>query len=518
MAKPETADGQVFRLLVVGDIHYSPTDDPRHPSRRCSLGRELLRRAIEDARLRGGFDALAMLGDSTDSHDPNRQEPALADLVEDLRRSVPQTPLLVVPGNHDVAAEKLFAALGDRAGVHELRSAEARGGAAYRFVTFADPYGPGDACTRRQADRALLLQQANLSGAPIVVLQHNPMNPVIQDAYPYMLTNRTEVMEDYAKAAVVLSISGHHHPGQAPSVVGGVTYFTVPALCEAPFRYAVVQLRGRQVGIDVRGLTLPQTPRVADCHAHTQFAYCGRDLSAAGVIERARLFGLSGVCLVEHAPQLYCTADDFWNARHIRNGELWRRAEHSRMADFRREVEPLRDDYVRVGLEVELDSAGQITLHDGDRDWPDLLVGAVHWLPEDHAGMNDATLAGAFLRANERLLAGGLDVLAHPWRFFLRVKRPVPAHLYGRLADMLARTGTAAEVNFHTNQPEAAFFTECIQRGVKVCFGSDAHELYEVGALLPHLDLLREAAGGKDPQQVLFDPSGKGRTRRGSTA
>jgi hypothetical protein len=34
-----------YRLLVISDIHASSTDNPEHPRRRCTLGRELLRRA-----------------------------------------------------------------------------------------------------------------------------------------------------------------------------------------------------------------------------------------------------------------------------------------------------------------------------------------------------------------------------------------------------------------------------------------------------------------------------------------
>lgn len=67
------------------------------------------------------------------------------------------------------------------------------------------------------------------------------------------------------------------------------------------------------------------------------------------------------------------------------------------------------------------------------------------------------------------------------------------------LADMLAATGTAAEINCHLNSNDPEFFAQCIARGVKIAFGSDAHRLSEVGNLGPHLQLLREAAGAGDP-------------------
>ena len=57
-----------FRLLLIADIHAVPrgTDKSNELEKRgynCWLGKELLRRAIEDAKLRGGFDAIAFMGD-----------------------------------------------------------------------------------------------------------------------------------------------------------------------------------------------------------------------------------------------------------------------------------------------------------------------------------------------------------------------------------------------------------------------------------------------------------------------
>ena len=130
--------------------------------------------------------------------------------------------------------------------------------------------------------------------------------------------------------------------------------------------------------------------------------------------------GLAGVVLTEHGPQLYCSAEDFWAGRHVRQPRLWRDGPVSRMAALRRLVDPLRSSYVRAGLEVEVDADGQLILRDGDRDWPDLLLGAVHFLPADADGLAPAELAGPFMRTTEKLLSAGVDVLAHPLRFLER--------------------------------------------------------------------------------------------------
>jgi histidinol phosphatase-like PHP family hydrolase len=162
-----------------------------------------------------------------------------------------------------------------------------------------------------------------------------------------------------------------------------------------------------------------------------------------------------------------------------------------------------------VGLEVEVDREGALILPPGLADRVDLLVGAVHWLTVDAKPLNTPQRISAWMKTNEALLAGGVDVLAHPWRWFGRAGEPTPKHLYGHLADMLAATQTAAEINFHTNRPDPAFFAMCIERGVKIALGSDGHWMYESATFAPHLHVLQQAAGTDDPDQLaglLFDP------------
>jgi histidinol phosphatase-like PHP family hydrolase len=229
-------------------------------------------------------------------------------------------------------------------------------------------------------------------------------------------------------------------------------------------------------------------------------------MRAADAVARARLFGLAGICLTEHAPQLYATPEVFWSGRHVREPQLWRSPEHSRMAAFRKLIDPLRSPFVRVGLEVELDVEGKLTILDDDRRWVDLLIGAVHFLPEDAAALSDAEFDRAVMRTNEGLLAAGVHVLAHPWRYHQGKKRRIPTDLYAPLADMLAQAHVAAEINLHISDTDPAFIRACVERGVKLVFGSDAHEMWEPALLHRHLELLRQAAGTEDVAGLLMMP------------
>jgi hypothetical protein len=84
----------------------------------------------------------------------------------------------------------------------------------------------------------------------LVALQHNPVYPPIDHEYPFLLSNADAVVESYREAGVILSLSGHYHPGQAPSQHAGVTFYTAPALCEAPFRFAHLRIEGQMVTIE----------------------------------------------------------------------------------------------------------------------------------------------------------------------------------------------------------------------------------------------------------------------------
>ena len=490
--------GRSFRLLILTDVHYAaaPADAVGPARRRCLLGRELLRRALTDARRRGGFDAVAVLGDLLNRGDASdRADQDLAELADDVFAAIGDAPLLLVPGNHDGPAERVYKAFDERPGPRQIGH--------LRFFVFVDAYDQTDRCTRLEEDRRRFGEFASAGEGPIIVLQHNPVHPAIDDPYPYMHTNREQVLADYAQAGVLLSLSGHYHKGTGPAPLGGVTYFTAPALCEAPFCYSLAEIQGRDVRIRTHCLALESEPPLVDSHAHTEFAYCGRDISAADEIDRARAFGLGGLFLVEHAPQLYVTKEEFYSGQHVRRPELWTSGRCRRMDDFRQAMLPLRDGFVRVGLEVELDADDRLILDDADRGWQDILVGAVHFLNKDHSQYSDAEMAAEFMRVNRRLIQHGVHVLAHPWRVFTWFGRTVPTHLYGELADLLAASNVAAEINFHLNANDPAFFRICVQRGVKLALGSDAHTPEEMADLHDHLAFLREIAEGRELSELL---------------
>jgi histidinol phosphatase-like PHP family hydrolase len=245
--------------------------------------------------------------------------------------------------------------------------------------------------------------------------------------------------------------------------------------------------------------------RIVDCHNHTDFAYCGEGLRCGEALRRVREAGLAGVCFTEHAPQIYCTPEEFWGRRHIDHPETWKSNPASRAEDFRAFIQGFRAEDVYLGLEVELDSHGKLTLRDEDRDWPDLFLGAIHWLPADPR--TDEGFERDFLRTCEGLVGEGVDILAHPMRAYSVSHFDPPRRLYRDLAKLLARNHVAAEVNYHFGGPDEEFFRECLDVGVRFSIGTDAHVLAEVGRVQEHVAFLRRLIGLDDFSEVLYRPA-----------
>lgn len=257
--------------LIVSDLHYVRVaqHEPRLKERRSDLGPALLHRTFQRLRKEGIEIELAIvLGDVVDYGGAVGAERDLAEIAGVLHGL--GVPVLAVPGNHDGDPQRYGAifghgpglfrikcgvsqeertSFGHRAATDRVRETEANV-REYGFYVFRDWIGPGDVTVRPPGAVRMPVQiAAQAPELPLVALQHNPLHPPIERDYPYMLANAEAAMDAYREAGVVLSLSGHYHAGQAAHEVDGVTYYTVPALCEAPFRFAHLHLAGRRVTV-----------------------------------------------------------------------------------------------------------------------------------------------------------------------------------------------------------------------------------------------------------------------------
>jgi histidinol phosphatase-like PHP family hydrolase len=261
-------------------------------------------------------------------------------------------------------------------------------------------------------------------------------------------------------------------------------------------------------------LSKTNNPILVDTHCHTEYAYCATDIAAQDSIAISQTSGLHGLCLIEHTFQLYFDEDDAWSWDWQTDDALvqdsWTTG-RGRMPEYRKFVQGLRDQhngYVRLGLEIDLRADGSLLLAEEDKRGWDLLVGSVHYIHDlDRGRATRAQTEKLFLRDVEQLLAHPIQVLAHPFRFLSRAELKRPRHLYKTVAQWLAESGVAAEMNFHWKKPDARFIEECLSLGVKIALATDSHEMKEVGDLSPHLKLLRQiGVRDEDLSDLLYRP------------
>lgn len=235
----------LFRLLAIGDVHYDPRGrdtEQRKPTR----GAKLLHSAISAGRDRFAPHAVALMGDLVeDGNDPQTAED-LRLLANSARSAAGEVPLLVVPGNHDVDAERLLSAFGARAGAFEI--------AGCRLFVFVDEWWPDDTGHRLERQQRRFMEWASASGGPLVALQHNPIHPPVENDYPYALSEHEQVSAEYSAVGATLSLSAHYHAGLPLTLLRRVGYFTCPALHKPPHPYAMITVCETSAGIALHRL------------------------------------------------------------------------------------------------------------------------------------------------------------------------------------------------------------------------------------------------------------------------
>ena len=228
-------------LLVLTDLHYIGAADDvcTIEERQCDIGPTLVREAAQRLRQEGIRPDLAiLLGDLVNDGLAAGADQDLAEIAQAVQDA--GLPFLAVPGNHDGDMAQTARLLGCAPGLHEI------GG--YGFVIFHDHVAPDHVTTRSEKDLALPEQIAcRRPDLPLIALQHNPLHPRIDHEYPFVLSNVERILQGYRASNMLLSLSGHYHPGQPAHPHKGTVYMTLPAGCEAPFPYAHVRLRDRRV-------------------------------------------------------------------------------------------------------------------------------------------------------------------------------------------------------------------------------------------------------------------------------
>ena len=480
-------------IAVVADIHYGFSS--RVSKRRYEIADLLLMRTVRRLNQLVRPDVTLVLGDLIDEGDSPDAEKHLKHLRKILDKL--QSPYIAIPGNHDEDPDAFYRIFDRPTDIVDI--------AGIRFLSFLDEETAG--CNAHRSDYDLdriRLARADYQG-PIVSLQHVCLHPPGADETPYNYTNANDVIRVMQEAGVTLSISGHHHAG-APNVEAGeVTFINAPGVCEAPFPFLEVTLDGDTIRTQQHQLAMPEVLRLHDTHVHTQLAYCSENMEVGKVINLAQVFGLAGLTFTEHSGQLYFKNRAYWDHLWFPNGMDDADESHNRMGAYLALKQAHEDGPARFSLEVDCDARGGLVLKSSDRQHFATIIGAVHALPRLTREMPpQQSDQDDFLFLVEALCKQGIRSLAHPLRIFRLSGWPAPAEVFAPTVQLLKKYQVAMEINYHTNEPPVPFVQACLDAGVKFTFGSDAHNLYELGDFAYHLAVLKEAGFDGDLSDVLL--------------
>jgi histidinol phosphatase-like PHP family hydrolase/predicted phosphodiesterase len=482
-----------MRFAVLTDTHFINDRAAAVWGRRAGLADILALRAVHRLNRYLKPDLVVVLGDVIN-------DGSLADAQEQFRTmkevfDLLACPVLYIPGNHDGDIDAFYRVFprpppyADVAGV--------------RFVSFADLEEPGYNARRAPGNAGLLTQARGGWNGPIVTLQHVPIFPPGLIDCPHNYVDADDVLADMAGNDVQLAVGGHCHCGSDLFQTEQASYLVAPALCEAPFPFLMVEVEADQIAVQRHELAMPEALGLVDTHVHTQMAYCNENLDAVLNLELGKVFGLSSIRIAEHSGHLYYDRAGYGQCGAL--GLAGIQAANNRMDAYHRLLAEAGCPSKSVGIEVDVCDDGAPLILPADSARVAFRIGAMHQLGSLRTSQPEPEVVAAdFLATMERFLESDICSLAHPFRVFRRAGLPTPPHLFGPVVGLLRAAGVAAEINFHTNDPDPEFIRLCIEGGVPLTFGSDAHNLYEIGEFFPHLQLLREAGHNGDPSEVLL--------------
>ncbi|MBM3237131.1 hypothetical protein FJZ31_12635 [Candidatus Poribacteria bacterium] len=476
-----------IKLAVISDTHFSSTPGIPIPSRKREFGDIFLNRAVQRINRFIKPDITLLLGDLVD--DAQKQD---LEVVKKITDGL-QGPRLVIPGNHDGNQEQFFAVFSKLPDYLDI--------AGYRFVPFCDADAPDYNATRSEQDLERMKRIRQGYNGPIIAIQHVPLFPPGKHECPYNLTNAETALQIMKEADIQWVIAGHYHSGF--KLQNGLFSVATPALCEKPFRFLEINIDGQETQVIEHQLSLPAELQLNDVHIHSHYAYCNENMDFQKALELAELFNLSSISFTEHSPHLYFTRENCDGAYLHKGLKGTKELISSRISEYYDEAKKFVADNVLLGLEVDCDFNGRPVVFDEDRNKFNLLLGAMHNLPPE-VEKDEHLAATAFLTILEKFLGCGIQILAHPFRVFRRSRLKTPEHLFPDVVRLLKEHNIAAELNFHTNEPPLKFVEMCLEEGVKFAFGSDAHNLYEVGEFYPNIRLLQEAGYTGNLEDILY--------------
>jgi histidinol-phosphate phosphatase family protein len=258
-----------MKLAHITDLHirrHTPGLSPNSPARfRESL--DAFFQCLEKVKAQG-VDRIILTGDLIDVPESvlNPTDyymdlspaflPAIQKDYESIRDALEATgiPYTVISGNHD-HYPSFFSVFPDTGKTVD------QGG--YRFVSYADREWKNNIPHRHDRERKRMVAElADPDSPPQIHIQHFLPFPMVGNEYPFNYHDAENITRLYSESGnVILSLSGHYHPGTEREEKDGVTYATGEGYCEEPFPYCVYTMD--KSGISAEKFQTLETPLYA---------------------------------------------------------------------------------------------------------------------------------------------------------------------------------------------------------------------------------------------------------------
>jgi histidinol phosphatase-like PHP family hydrolase len=471
-----------LKILLASDLYYAKANST-DPSNKGHLSLHFLRRLINRANRFIQPDVIILTGRIID------KVPAtdLLDEIYTILKSA-EMPVLIIPSNH----QAIYINQGQQAAFEACINLKIN---EIRFDFFA--FNPSSLSKMQHELLSLKKEALNSS---------NPMIVVHQSSLPSACHDQGAIFKTMQDAGVMLSLSANSTCSHNIDI-NYTKHITANALCKAPFSYDIIKIEAdKEIRRVTENLKLPDQVDFYDYHIHTPLAYCNENMDIALTLELAQEFGLKVMGFAEHSGHLYCSLKDYWHSNIWYSHGLEFQGRINRGTDYFNSTAPYRNRICRIGLEVDTTSDGELLLDPADEMRLDFKLGAIHHMPECSSDVPDKELSRKLLFLSEGLLSSGVDILAHPLRVINWSSRSMPDSLPQQLALLLKKYNGIAELNFHNNQPSEEFILACLENGVKFCFGSDAHNLYEIGEFYGQLSVISKLAPNVSLSDIIASP------------
>jgi len=255
-----------------------------------------------------------------------------------------------------------------------------------------------------------------------------------------------------------------------------------------------------------------------DYHVHTTFSYCHEgDLTVDNFIKLAKLKGIKGFAVTDHAHHQYFDGRSAWQYKYITDYNVFvdimedgdkKFESYIEMIESHRKRPQDNNDRIKLltGTEVDVAKNGKLVFNPKYRDRLDILIGGIHWLPCVRNGLSPKTMLIEFMDFTMMLLENNLDILAHPTRMFKAHNMEVPREVARPIILKAKEKGTALEINSHNYpDPDIYFIKMCIDEGVKLSLGTDTHRIAEFGDFSMQKRILTEAGiSNNELNNILF--------------